>query len=80
MQITKIAASKVIGKVADVSKSTEVRDLFETVDREFGAPDILVNNAGIGVFKPAAELTVQDWDRTLQTNLSGAFYCSRKPW
>jgi 3-oxoacyl-[acyl-carrier protein] reductase len=78
MQITKIATSKVIGKVADVSKSTEVRDLFETVDRELGAPDILVNNAGIGIFKPTAELTVEDWERTLQTNLSGAFYCGRE--
>lgn len=78
MQITKITASKVIGKVADVSKSTQVRALFETVDQELGAPDILVNNAGIGVFKTTAELTVEDWDQTLETNLSGVFYCCRE--
>lgn len=78
MQITKTATSKVIGKVADVSKSTQVRALFETVDQELGAPDILVNNAGIGVFKAAAEITIDDWDRTLETNLSGVFYCCRE--
>jgi NAD(P)-dependent dehydrogenase (short-subunit alcohol dehydrogenase family) len=51
-QLTKGGPSKVIGKVADVSNSTEVVALFEFVDKELGGPDILVNNAGIGVFKP----------------------------
>ena len=78
MQLTKTAASKVIGKLADVSKSTEVQVLFETVDRELGGPDILVNNAGIGVFKATADLTEDDWEKTLQTNLSGVFYCCRE--
>jgi len=78
IQITQTAPSKVIGKVADVSKSTQVHALFETVDRELGGPDILVNNAGIGVFKATAELTAEDWESTLQTNLSGAFYCCRE--
>jgi 3-oxoacyl-[acyl-carrier protein] reductase len=34
-----------------------------------------VNNAGVGVFKSTAELTVEDWQKTLETNLSGVFYC-----
>jgi NADP-dependent 3-hydroxy acid dehydrogenase YdfG len=37
-----------------------------------------VNNAGIGVFKSTAELSVDDWTKTLETNLSGAFYCSKE--
>jgi NADP-dependent 3-hydroxy acid dehydrogenase YdfG len=37
-----------------------------------------VNNAGSGVFRSASELTVEEWDRTIGTNLSGAFYCSRE--
>jgi NADP-dependent 3-hydroxy acid dehydrogenase YdfG len=45
------------------------------VDREFGAPDILVNNAGVGKFASVAALTIEDWTRTLETNLSGVFYC-----
>jgi len=78
LELTKLAPSKVIGKAADVSKSTEMADLFALVDRELGGPDVLVNNAGIGVFKPTAELTTDQWDKTLQTNLSGVFYCCRE--
>jgi 3-oxoacyl-[acyl-carrier protein] reductase len=69
---------KVAGKVADVRESTGVAELFKWVDKEIGGPDILINNAGVGVMKSAAELTVQDWQQTIQTNLSGAFYCSRE--
>src|SRR5271165_2515 len=71
-------AGKVIGQVADVSSSVAVSRLFEFVDREFGSLDILINNAGSGVFRPVGELTVEEWDRTIGTNLSGAFYCSRE--
>jgi 3-oxoacyl-[acyl-carrier protein] reductase len=42
----------------------------------FGGLDILVNNAGVGVFAPVAELTVDEWDRVVETNLSGLFYCT----
>jgi 3-oxoacyl-[acyl-carrier protein] reductase len=69
---------KVIGHPADVSNSSEVSGLFDFVDREFGSLDILINNAGSGVFRPVSELTVEEWDRTIGTNLSGAFYCSRE--
>lgn len=77
-QLTKASKSKVVGKAADVRSSTEVMSFFQFVDRELGGLDILVNNAGIGVFKSTAELSVDDWTRTLETNLSGAFYCSRE--
>jgi NAD(P)-dependent dehydrogenase (short-subunit alcohol dehydrogenase family) len=69
---------KVSGHAADVSNSAAVRNLFQHADRDLGALDILVNNAGIGVFRPASELSVEEWDRTIGTNLSGAFYCSRE--
>ena len=77
-QLTQTTTSKVIGKAADVSKSEEVSVLFGVVDGELGGLDILVNNAGIGVFKSTAELTVDDWQKTLATNLSGVFYCCRE--
>jgi 3-oxoacyl-[acyl-carrier protein] reductase len=69
---------KVAGKVADVRTSTDVAALFEWVEREAGGPDILVNNAGLGIMRSTAELTVNDWQQTIETNLSGAFYCSRE--
>jgi 3-oxoacyl-[acyl-carrier protein] reductase len=70
--------SKVVGKAADVRSSTEVVNFFQFMDSELGALDILVNNAGIGIFKSTAELSVDDWTKTLETNLSGAFFCSRE--
>ena len=69
---------KVVGKAADVRGSSDVASLFEWMDRETGSPDILVNNAGIGIMKSTAELTLEDWRETLDTNLSGTFYCSRE--
>jgi 3-oxoacyl-[acyl-carrier protein] reductase len=44
---------------------------------KFGRIDILVNNAGIYPFKPFAEMTEQDWDRVLNVNLKGVFYCTK---
>ena len=77
-QLTNNAKSKVLGKVADVRRNTEVADLFTWIDREMGNLDILVNNAGIGIFKSTAELNVDEWQKTLETNLSGVFYCCRE--
>jgi NADP-dependent 3-hydroxy acid dehydrogenase YdfG len=40
--------------------------------------DILVNNAGIGIFRSVSDLSIEDWKNTLETNLSGVFYCCRE--
>ncbi len=77
-RLTNDSRRKVVGKAADVRASTEVAALFAWVESEAGGPDILVNNAGVGLMKSVAELTVQDWQQTIETNLSGAFYCSRE--
>jgi 3-oxoacyl-[acyl-carrier protein] reductase len=77
-QLTNKAKGKVAGKVADVRSNTEVADLFTWIDHELGNLDIVVNNAGLGVFKSTAELSVEDWQKTLETNLSGVFYCCRE--
>lgn len=77
-QLANQSKSKVVGKAADVRSSTEVVNFFQFVDSELGGLDILVNNAGVGVFKSTAELSVEDWTKTLETNLSGAFYCSKE--
>jgi len=77
-QLTNKAKSKVLGKVADVRRNTEVADLFTWIDREMRNLDIVVNNAGVGVFRSTADLSVEDWQKTLETNLSGVFYCCRE--
>ena len=60
---------------ADVSDSSQVSDFFKFIDGSLGGVDILVNNAGVGVFRSAADLTLQEWRRVIDTNLSGVFYC-----
>src|SRR5580658_10208594 len=70
-RLTNASQRKVVGKVADVRGSTDVAALFEWIDSETGGPDILVNNAGLGVMKSTTELTVEDWQQTIDTNLSG---------
>ena len=77
-RLMSVPGSKVMGKDADVRSSTEVAELFDWVDRELGGPDVVVNNAGIGIFRSVADLTVKEWQNTLETNLSGPFYCSRE--
>lgn len=69
---------KVAGRTADIANKEDVAEFFQFVNRELGSLDILVNNAGIGIFRPTAELSLEEWDRVIGTNLSGSFYCSRE--
>jgi 3-oxoacyl-[acyl-carrier protein] reductase len=72
------AGGEAVAVRADVSKPQDVRHLVrETVDR-FGRVDVLVNNAGIMVAKSALEATEDDWDRTIDINLKGAYLCSKE--
>jgi NAD(P)-dependent dehydrogenase (short-subunit alcohol dehydrogenase family) len=66
---------RVEGMVADVGRYEDCRKLVHTAAEHFGGIDILVNNAGIGIMKPVDQLTPAEWDATIQTNLSGVFYC-----
>lgn len=72
------AESRIYGEAADISKPADVRRFFQSVDTKFGGLDILVNNAGLGIFRSVAELTLEDWHKTLDLNLSGVFYCSKE--
>ena len=68
----------VAGHTTDVSRSEQVNQLFRFADQELGGLDILVNNAGVGIFRPVGALAIEEWDRLIGTNLSGAFYCTRE--
>jgi 3-oxoacyl-[acyl-carrier protein] reductase len=70
--------AQVDGMAADVRRYEDCRKLVRAAAERFGGLDILVNNAGIGVFKPVDQLTPEEWDATIQTNLSGVFYCCRE--
>ena len=62
---------------ADVTKRAEVERLFAAVDSRFGRLDILVNNAGAFFHVPFDELTDQQWDGILATNLKSQFLCAQ---
>jgi sorbitol-6-phosphate 2-dehydrogenase len=62
---------------ADVSQSTQVRELVDRTLEEFGAVHILINNAGIAVPAFITELSEETWDRTLRINLKSMFLCSK---
>jgi 3-oxoacyl-[acyl-carrier protein] reductase len=62
---------------ADVANSLEVNQMVDKVLEEFGRIDILVNNAGIFEVALVHEMTDEQWDRTLNTNLKGVFNCCR---
>jgi 3-oxoacyl-[acyl-carrier protein] reductase len=62
----------------DVTSVKSVEALAQTIQDKFGRLDILVNNAGIGSFTtPLHQLSIEDWDRILNTNLRGVFYAIR---
>jgi 3-oxoacyl-[acyl-carrier protein] reductase len=69
---------RLLAEAADVSRLEDVRRFFQAVDERFGGLDYLINNAGIGIFKSVAELTPEEWHRTIDLNLSGVFYCSHE--
>lgn len=57
----------------DVTREESVREAVETAVDALGKIDILVNNAGVNVRKPTLELSGEEWDRVLDTNLKGYF-------
>ncbi|MFD0312739.1 SDR family NAD(P)-dependent oxidoreductase [Streptomyces flavalbus] len=62
---------------ADVADSDSVREAARHILAEYGTPSVLVNNAGINIDRPFLELTPADWQRVLDTNLSGPFHLTQ---
>ncbi|QJD59686.1 SDR family oxidoreductase [Pseudomonas sp. gcc21] len=62
----------------NVTDEISVAELFDRVGNELGAPDILVNNAGVGMSSPIDQLSSEDFDKALKTDLYGPFYCARE--
>lgn len=61
----------------DVGNPDDVAKIFAKIQTVCDGVDVLVNNAGISYVGLLTDMTDQDWDRILHTNLSSAFYCSR---
>ena len=67
-----------IGIQADVSKEADVARMVQQTKEQFQHIDALVNNAGVNLpYRTVAELTLEEWNRVLEVNLTGTFLCSR---
>src|SRR4028119_101740 len=63
----------------DINVHESVQQLFRQTMKTFGRLDLLFNNAGISApAKPFEELTLQEWQRVINTNLTGAFLCAQE--
>ncbi|WP_047152846.1 SDR family NAD(P)-dependent oxidoreductase [Aneurinibacillus tyrosinisolvens] len=62
----------------DVSRMEDIEKLMARAVAEFGTIDILINNAGVSRWKSPYEITVEEWDSVLNTNLRGIFFCARE--
>jgi len=63
--------------LADVSEESAVERLRDQVNESLGSADILINNAGIILRKRMLDLSTEEWNRVIQTNLTGPFLCAR---
>ncbi|MHB8521701.1 MAG: SDR family NAD(P)-dependent oxidoreductase [Limisphaerales bacterium] len=70
------AGRKALVLQADIAKVNDIEKMFRAARRKFGRLDVLINNAGITGWTSLFEITEQQWDRVLDTNLKGTFFCS----
>ena len=63
---------------ADVSKREDVKDLVKFALEKFKTIDVLINNAGIDQVKMFMDITDEDWNKMIQTNLNSVFYCTQE--
>ena len=78
---TTLRSEKQSGRIethtADVRDPVQMEDLMAKTVDTFGRLDILINNAGVGHFQELVELSVEDWNKVIETNLSGVFFACR---
>ncbi len=68
---------RVMALVCDVRDSAAVERAFDDIAGRFGGLDVLINNAGVGVGRPIADLSHDEWQRIIGINLTGVFHCCK---
>ncbi|MCW4470807.1 3-ketoacyl-ACP reductase [Flavobacterium sp. MFBS3-15] len=71
------AELKVVYAIADITDNGMLTEAITLIKNELGAIDILVNNAGVGKFGKFLDLTVEEWENVVKTNVFGAYYATR---
>ena len=75
--LNRLAPSHAEAVMTDVREYSQVERMMARADELFDGLDILVNNAGIGLFSPVDQISPEEWDEIIGTNLTGCFYCVR---
>lgn len=78
VQMVQGAGHEAMAISADITQETEVDRMVTTALNRFGRIDILVNNAAVFFRTPIDTLTIEDWEQTLDVNLTGTFLCAQK--
>jgi glucose 1-dehydrogenase len=74
----KAAGQKALVYYADASKEDQVKGMFDTCIKEFGRVDICIPNSGIQMNAPIQDMTMDQWQRVIDVNLTGQFLCARE--
>ncbi len=69
---------KCVPIACDVTRTSTISEAISTIGRALGPIDILINNAGVNLPRPALDVTEEQWDNILDTNLKGAFFCAQQ--
>jgi NAD(P)-dependent dehydrogenase (short-subunit alcohol dehydrogenase family) len=69
--------AEAFGVRADVGVRAEVARLIDEVGSRFGRLDVLVNNAGVQTWTPFLDVSDEEWDLVIRTNLTGCFLCTQ---
>lgn len=71
------AGCKILSAEVDVTNRSQIADAFNLVRRELGPIDVLITSAGVNARVPFLELSVEEWNRVLEINLTGTFHCAQ---
>ena len=68
---------KAIAVGCDVKNPASIQEMVEVTLSQFGRIDVLINNAGISWGAPVEEMRLEDWNKVIETNLTGTFLCAQ---
>jgi NAD(P)-dependent dehydrogenase (short-subunit alcohol dehydrogenase family) len=68
---------KAIAHGCDVKNPASIQEMVEATLSQFGRIDVLINNAGISWGAPVEEMRLEDWNKVIETNLTGTFLCAQ---